>query len=152
MKARTKFLVSVLMLASCSIVFAQQEQKMDEVSALISAARFLEQNPLDKKAKGIRRSAMEWVIATDKVSVMICSKFLIDIDKKYKYSSELLGQYTIGMAAFKLSKPGKDEASAQLAGYESSLLSRKGQRALMSTAQEFASASSVAVVCTRCLN
>ena len=43
--------------------------------------------------------------------------------EKYKYSSEMFGQYTIGMAAYKLSNPGKDEASAQLAGYESALLS-----------------------------
>jgi hypothetical protein len=113
----------VLLVALSSFVAAGQEQKPDEVTALISATRFLEQNPFDKKAKGIRRSAVEWVIATDKVSVQLCSNFLKNAGDKYKYSSELLGQYTIGMAAFKLANPGKDEESAQLAGYESALVS-----------------------------
>ena len=123
MKHYFKSALLVMLVALSSLVAAGQEQKQDEVTALINAAKFLEQNPLDKKAKGIRKSALEWVIATDKVSVQICSKFLTDVGDKYKYSSEMLGQYTIGMAAFKLSNPGKDEESAQLRGYESVLLS-----------------------------
>ena len=45
------------------------------------------------------------------------------MDKKNKYGSELIGQYTIGMAAFKLENPGKKdhENAAQLAGVESML-------------------------------
>lgn len=66
---------------------------------------------------------MEWIIATDKVSVVMCAGLLSRMGDKYKYSSEMLGQYTIGMAAFKLTNPGKDEDSAQLAGYESALIS-----------------------------
>ncbi len=123
MKTHPKFLISILLLLSCSVVAAAQGQKPDEVAALISAVKFLEQSPLDKKAKDLRSSALTWVIQTDKVSVNICANFMREYDDKYKYGSELLAQYTIGMAAYKLSNPGKDEASVQLAGYESALLS-----------------------------
>ena len=123
MKTHCKQLLLVLLLASCNLSFAGQEPKKDEVATLISSAKFLEQNPLDKRAKDVRRSAVEWIIATDKVSVAICATFAARTGDKYKYSSELLGQYMIGMAAFKLTNAGKDEASAQLAGYESALIS-----------------------------
>jgi hypothetical protein len=65
------------------------------------------------------------VIATDKVSVTVCSLLISGIDKKYKYSGEVFGQYTIGMAAFKLANPdkAKDEEAAQLAGIDSTLTS-----------------------------
>ena len=45
--------------------------------------------------------------------------------RKYKYSSEIIGQYTIGMAAFKLRKSRQAlmKTSAQLAGLESALSS-----------------------------
>ena len=66
---------------------------------------------------------MFWIIATDKVHVQICSNLITKIPKKYKYQSELFGQYPIGMAAFKLANPDKanDEDAAQLAGIESTL-------------------------------
>lgn len=65
---------------------------------------------------------MTWVIETDKVRVIICSSIL-SVEEKYKYKSELIGQYTIGMAAFKLANPerAKDEDAAQLAGIESAI-------------------------------
>ena len=45
-------------------------------------------------------------------------------EKKYKYSGELLVQYTIGMGAFKLANPEKaqDEDAAQQAGVESAMM------------------------------
>jgi hypothetical protein len=65
---------------------------------------------------------MGWLIVTDKVSVKACS-LLLSVDKKYKYSSELFGQYTFGMGAYKLANPDKaqDEDAAQQAGVESAL-------------------------------
>ena len=93
-----------------------------EVDALIVAARFLEEHPLDKTAKDMRSKALVWVIKTDKVSVTVCS-LLLGSDKKYKYNSELYGQYTIAMAAFKLANPEKaaDENAVQQAGIDSAL-------------------------------
>lgn len=122
MRTHCKHLLLVLLLA-CNLSFAGQEPKKDDVTKLITAAKFLEQNPLDKRAKGVRQWAVTWIIATDKVSVVICATLAARAGDKYKYSTELFGQYTIGMAAFKLANPGKDEASAQLAGYESTLIS-----------------------------
>ena len=90
----------------------------------IKATSFTEKKPLDKDAKKLRSAGMKWLIVTDKVSVKVCS-LLLSVDKKYKYSSELFAQYTLGMAAYKLANPDKaqDEDTAQLAGVESALTS-----------------------------
>lgn len=126
-KPRTVVSGLVLILIVTAAVFPRNGQKDDKDApdTLIKAARFLEQNPLDKKAKDIRSWAVTWLIATDKVSVTVCSLIISGVDKKYKYSSEVFGQYTIGMAAFKLANPdkAKDEDAAQLAGVESALVS-----------------------------
>jgi hypothetical protein len=115
-------LLSLIALVS-TIGFARESQKDNEPEKLISSARFLEEKPLDKEAKNVRRWAITWVIQTDKVSVKTCSLIMSGLGKKYKYESELFGQYTIGMAAFKLSNPDKTAAedAAQLAGVESSV-------------------------------
>lgn len=123
MKQHYKALLLVLVLASSTLGFMGRESQNDEVSTLIASAKFLEENPLDKRAKDLRRKAVEWVIATDKVSVIICPGITRGLEEKYKYTSEIFGQYTIGMAAFKLANSGKDENSAQVAGYESALRS-----------------------------
>lgn len=93
-------------------------------SELIKAAQFLEENPFSKDAKGIRAFAVKYVIETDEVSVVLCGGDLTGpiLDKKNKNSTELIGQYTVAMAAFKLQNPAnKNENDAQLAGLESSL-------------------------------
>ena len=102
---------------------AQTDEK-DAPQTLIKSARFLEQKPLEKDAKKVREWAMQWLIVTDKVSVTMCSLILSGVDKKYKYSSELLAQYTIAMGAYKLANPDKaqDEDAAQQAGIESALV------------------------------
>jgi hypothetical protein len=101
---------------------AQTEQ--NDFETLINAARFLEQKPLDKEAKKMRGWAIGWLTLTDKVSVKVCS-LILGVDKKYKYSGELFGQYTIAMGAFKLSNPerAQDEDATQQAGVESALVS-----------------------------
>lgn len=104
---------------------AKQIDEKDAPATLIKASKFLEERPLDKEAKNIRGWAVSWVIETDKVTVGICAILLGGIEEKYKYSSEIIAQYTIGMAAFKLANPdrAKDEDAAQLAGVESALKS-----------------------------
>lgn len=106
-------------------VVAIRAQTESEPVRLIKATRFLEEKPFDKEAKNVRAWAINWVIQTDKVSVTVCSLLVSGIDKKYKYSPEVFGQYTIGMAAFKLENPDKaaNEDDAQLAGIESALRS-----------------------------
>jgi hypothetical protein len=102
-----------------------QSDATDSPETLIKAARFLEQKPLEKEAKKVRSSAIQWLIVTDKVNIKICSLLLHGVDDKYKYAAELTGQYTIGMGAFKLSNPDRaqDEDAAQQAGIESALIS-----------------------------
>ena len=123
MTQRALYLLSAIVLLS-AIGFAMGHQKDNETQKLIGAARLLEEKPLDKEAKNVRRWAITWIIQTDKVSVKACSLIVSGLDKKYKYESELFGQYTIGMAAFKLSNPDKaaDEDAAQLAGVESAVI------------------------------
>jgi hypothetical protein len=117
------FVGLLLLLASVS-AGAQKDDKK-ETDMLVKAARFLEEKPFDKDARNIRAWAINWVIQTDKVGVTVCSLLVSGLDKKYKYNPEILGQYTIGMAAFKLSNPErtKDEDAAQLAGIQSALSS-----------------------------
>lgn len=109
---------------SAQLAFAQDQNQKDK-ETLIKAARFLEEKPFDKDAKDIRGWAVRYIIETDQVSVLICAGELMEpvLNKKNKNSTELIGQYTIGMAAFKLANPDKksDENAAQLAGIESML-------------------------------
>jgi hypothetical protein len=117
-------LLMIVLLSSVGLAWKGQEEK-NATDMLIKAARLLEQKPFDKSSKDVRAWALKWVIETDKVNVKVCSLLISGIDKKYKYSGEVFGQYTIGMAAFKLAEPdkSKDEDAAQLAGIGSALTS-----------------------------
>jgi hypothetical protein len=118
----TGCLILLLLLAPVALGSTDQADEVNSPETFIKATRFLEQKPLDKNAKKLRSLAMGWLIVTDKVSVKACS-LLLSVDKKYKYSSELFGQYTFGMGAYKLANPDKaqDEDAAQQAGVESAL-------------------------------
>lgn len=123
-------------------VFAQSGagDKERNKERLIKVTQFLEQDPFDENAKDFRAWAVKYVIETDDVSVTICGGPLIApiMDKKYKYSSEMLTQYTIAMASFKLQNPdNKDENAAQLAGLESVV---KAYRAILRTKPKTATA------------
>ena len=122
---RKTLVVIALFLTIATLVgrAAAQKDERQEIDLLIKSARYLEEKPFDKKAKDVRSWAIKWIIATDKVSVSVCS-LILSGPEKYKYNSELIGQYTIGMAAFKLSNPdkAKDEEAAQLAGIQSTLV------------------------------
>lgn len=112
------------MLIFCLLITGQisfgQESDKDK---FIKAAKFLEENPLDKNAKEVRTWAFVWAAETKDVTAIICGgtagPFL---DKKLKFGSEMLHQYTIAMVAYKLQNPtNNDENAAQLAGVESAL-------------------------------
>src|SRR5262245_42855416 len=92
--------VAIILTVLFAVVAVAQTDKKDAPETLIKASKFLEERPLDKSAKDVRGWAIKWIIATDKVSVTVCSLITSGLDKKYKYESELFGQYTIGMAAF----------------------------------------------------
>jgi hypothetical protein len=142
----TKRLFSLLLLIVLTgpALSVRAVQKDDEVESFLKAAKFLEEKPLDKSAKELRGQALKWLIVTDKVSVSLCSLLISGSEKKYKYNAEIFNQYTLGMAAFKLSNPDKakgpkpsalspekipetrilnssDEDAAQLAGIESAI-------------------------------
>jgi len=116
--------ILVFTLGPAAIGSSFQSDEREASEKLIKTARFLEQKPLDKETKELRAWAIKWLIVTDKVSVSVCS-LMLGVEKKYKYSSDLFTQYTIGMAAYKLSNPDKaqDEDATQLAGVESAITS-----------------------------
>lgn len=124
MKPRA-LLSSFVLVITLGVALAGGAQQLDEVETLIKASQFLETQPLDKKAKDIRSKALLWIIQTDKVSVTACSLLVSGLEEKYKYSGDLVTQYTIGMAAYKLANPEKagEEDAVQLAGVESAMRS-----------------------------
>jgi len=123
MKKFTIILTLIFIAVGAQTGFGQTNQTSNK-ELLIKATQLLEAQPFVEKAKDFRGWAMRYIIETDDVSVTICTGTLTSImDKKNKYSDELLAQYTMGMAAFKLSSPdkAKDQNAAQLAGMESML-------------------------------
>jgi len=120
MKKLTIIFALVLIGLTDQANFAQN--KPSDKETLIKAAQILEAQPFQEKAKEFRTWAMRYIIETDDVSITVCSQMFSSImDKKNKNADELLAQYSMGMAAFKLANPDKvkDENSAQLAGMES---------------------------------
>jgi hypothetical protein len=106
---------------SAQINFGQTD-KQNEKEMIIKAARFLEEKPFDKEAKNIRAWAFTYAAETKDVTVIVCGLSGPFLDKKVKFGSELLGQYLIGMTAFKVENPSNtDENAAQFAGIESAL-------------------------------
>jgi hypothetical protein len=108
---------------SAQTVFTQSQKDKDRAS-FISNARLLEKKPFDENAKAAREWGFKWLIETDQVSVVLCSDAMKLIpEKKNKFKSELLMQFTFGMAVFKLENPDQknDEPAATLAGIESML-------------------------------
>lgn len=122
MKKLTIIFAMLLIGLTARVNFSQNTSSDKET--LIKATQLLEVNPFVDKAKDFRGWAMRYIIETDDVSIVICSQMLTSMmDKKNKNADELLAQYSMGMAAFKLINPDKvkDEDSAQLAGLESML-------------------------------
>lgn len=116
-------LLSILLSISPVLGSAGQPGVQDESQMLIKTVSLLKEKPFDKEGDKMRQRALKWLIETDKVSVTVCSLMISQIEAKYKYKSDVFTQYTLGMAAFKLSNPDKaqDEAAAQLGGIESAL-------------------------------
>ena len=110
-------IIAVMMLAQTAL--AQSDKELT-----IRAARAMETAPFDKETVKMSEKAERWVTETKDVTVGLCGGVVGQFaDKKYKYLSELLTAYDLGMAAFKLENPSKtsDEKAAQLAGVESVL-------------------------------
>lgn len=121
----TVMLALLLMALSVSYTFAQDQKQKDRAS-FISNAKLLEKKPLDADAKAAREWGFKWLVETDDVSVTLCSETMKLIpEKKNKFKSELLMQFTFGTAVFKLENPARqtDEIAATVAGLESVLKS-----------------------------
>jgi hypothetical protein len=119
------FLSTFVILLCLSAAAIGQEQKLSDKEMLVKASQILEQSPFHEKAKDFRAWAVNYVIQTKDVDIIVCGGDIVAplLDKKNKFGSELIAQYTIGMAAFKINNPeqANDENAAQLAGLESAV-------------------------------
>lgn len=125
MKRITLLFATILFMGlSVQIGFAQDAKDKNR-QLLINITKFLEENPFDEKAESARKNAFTFVAQTKDVTVVMCTDLTKEaLKKKNKYGGELLIQYSLGMAAYKLENPDKkDENAAQLAGLESMLKS-----------------------------
>jgi hypothetical protein len=126
---RISLIFGLLLIGSIVTAAQAQDQRQKDAANLIKAARFLEEKPLDKEAKGIRGWAVSYLMETKDVNVTVCGGFLMQplLDKKNKNSTEMIGQYMIGMGAYKVANPDKndDENEAQFAGLESAIKAYK---------------------------
>lgn len=121
---KLSLIFALLVLCLTAQIASAQTNKDKNKELLIRITRFLEEKPLDEKAKQARENAFAYVIQTKDVSVTMCTDLTKGVtNKKNKFGGELLIQYSLGMAAFKLENPDKDENAAQLAGLESMLKS-----------------------------
>ena len=118
------FVIAFLIIGLTTQIALAQTQKEKDRASFISNTRLLEKKPFDQNADVARQWGFKWIADTDDVSVVLCSDTMKLIpEKKNKFKSELLMQFTFGMAVFKLENPDKknDEVAAQLAGVESML-------------------------------
>lgn len=123
MKKLALILTLIVIGMSAQTAFAQSQKEKDRAT-FISNARLLEKKPFDPNAAAARDWGFRWLVETDQVSVVLCSDTMKLIpDKKNKFKSELLMQFSFGMAVFKLENPDQkaDETAANLAGLESML-------------------------------
>ena len=123
MKKLSIILALLIVTLTAQITFAQSQKEKDK-AAFISNARLLEKKPFDPNAVTAREWGFKWIIETDQVTVKLCSETMKLVpEKKNKFKSELLMQFTFGTAVFKLENPDKkdDEIAATVAGLESVL-------------------------------
>jgi hypothetical protein len=118
MKVLSSLLLCLTVLTFTATTVLGQTEKEN----VIAAARALESSPLEKETAKKAERALKWAIETDEVSLIVCGgTFSLFSDKKNKQSSLMTMAYTIGMAAYKIENPTKDENSVQLAGLETAL-------------------------------
>ena len=123
MKNISLFFLGIALLLTTISVSAQSKAEKER-STFISNSKRLEKNPFDPNAEAARAAGFKWVTDTDQVTVGMCGAVMLLIpQKKNKFKSELLMQFTLGMAVFKLENADRkeDEKAAQLAGVESML-------------------------------
>lgn len=109
---------------------AAQSSAKDQ-QRFVTIVRQLEQAPLDRKLRGDRAWAIQWLTDAPDISVSACLTPLGSLsDENYAYAAELTVQYILGMGAFIIENPAKasDIDAQQLAGVESALVAYRAIR------------------------
>jgi hypothetical protein len=112
------FFCAVFIAVAATTSFAQTEKEN-----VVAAARALETAPLASGTSKMAERALKWTVETTEISLIACGNtFTLFSDPKNKDASSLMTMgYMIGMAAYKIQNPTKDENSIQLAGLETAL-------------------------------
>ncbi len=114
----TLFFCFVISVVGATTTLAQTEKEN-----VIAAVRALETAPLSSDTSKIAERALKWTVETTEISLVACGNtFTLFSDPKSKEASSLMTMgYMIGMSAYKIQNPTKDENSVQLAGLETAL-------------------------------
>ena len=116
--------ISILITALTIVFAAQASFAQGEKELVVKTAKALATAPLDKETRKMELEALNWLIETEDVHLIVCGEtFAMFSDKKNKNSPSMTSAYTIGMGAFKIENPSRtsDENAAQLAGLELAL-------------------------------
>jgi carboxypeptidase Q len=121
-------LALILLGVSAGIALQQQAQRgpstPEERQRFVAIAQKMENAPLDGSLRKEREWGLQWLIQVPDITVELCIAPLGDfMNKKYKYSSEIVTQITFSSGAFIIEHPGqaKDVAAQRLAGMEGAL-------------------------------
>jgi hypothetical protein len=121
---KTRFMkkLSIFIAITVIALTAQSALAQGEKELVIRTAKALATAPLEKETQRMEEKALRWTIETNDVHLIACGGvFSMFSDKKNKNSPDMTSAYMIGMAAFRLENPTKDENATQLAGLELAL-------------------------------
>jgi len=93
----------------------------EERTRFVAIAQKLQQSPLDPELRPELQWALRWLIEVPDISVNVCTAPLGDfMKKKYKYSSEIVTQFTFSSGQFIIEHPdqAKDANAQYVAGVE----------------------------------
>lgn len=94
---------------------------MSSAGDKFDAKQLLEQQPFAEEASEVRARAIRWITATSDVTVLVCKAAEPFLQLNSRVGADLLGQYMIGMAVFKLQNKDATEQAAQEAGIASAM-------------------------------
>ncbi|HET7127134.1 MAG TPA: hypothetical protein VFI26_08605 [Lysobacter sp.] len=122
-------LVALLAIASVADAQAQDSELKVTTDKVIGVTKFLESQPLDPAAPGLRSLMIDWEDKAKEVVDYVCADVLDPIpSESVPHSSELLVQFIFGSAAHQLSNP-EDKGAlvpSQIAGIRSMLKAYQG--------------------------
>lgn len=124
-------LLGFLSCATSTIAAAQTQSLAEDQKRFVSVVQNLEIAPLDPELQHDRAWAIQWLTDTPDISVNVCLEPIGGVSgKAYAGAPNIIVQYMLGMGAFIIKNPEKqnDPDAQQLAGVESALRAYQSMR------------------------